>query len=145
MVELVGRYARRSDLLKTFESVRRRAEGGRGDEVFEAAYRPYLLRHRVDDKTLDQLIQDYVDGMATTELTGKYRLSKASVLKILEDSGTPMRRQGLSAEQLAKATALYQSGLSLAVVGDRLGVWPSSVGNSLRRAGVPLRPGRRGR
>ncbi len=50
-----------------------------------------------------------------------------------------MRRQGLDDEQIAGAIRLYDSGLSLARVGEQIGFGPTSVANALRAAGIELR------
>jgi len=46
-----------------------------------------------------------------------------------------MRRQGLSEEMAEQARLLYESGLSVAAVGERLGQAPTSVARALRRRG----------
>jgi len=56
-----------------------------------------------------------------------------------------MRRQPLTDQELAEARQLYESGLSLVAVGDRIGRHHTTVHLSLRRAGVPMRPRRGGR
>jgi hypothetical protein len=89
------------------------------------------------------LVADYEIGLPTTELTTRYGLAKGTVLRLIEEAGIPMRRQGLSQDVAEQARLLYESGLSVAAVGDRLGQAPTSVARALRRIGVTLRPGRR--
>ena len=48
------------------------------------------------DAVRQALVEDYLNGIPTTQLTTKYSLGKGSVLQILEDAGVPMRRQGLN-------------------------------------------------
>ena len=109
------------------------------EHIDEPTYTPYRLKQRLDDDTRDQLVRNYQDGIPTTELTGIYQLSKASVLDVLHQAGVRMRRQGLDEEQTAEAVRLYHSGLSLARVGEIVGFWPASVASALRDAGVSLR------
>jgi len=109
---------------------------GRADDL---TYTPYRLEQRLDGGIRAQLVRDYEAGIPITELTENYRLSKASVLRLLRDAGVSMRRQGLDPEQTAEAVRLYGSGLSLVRVGERLGFGPTSVANALRAAGITLR------
>lgn len=141
-VEATTHYSQRVDLLESLQSVIELTKSHARREP-EPPFRPYPLDLRLDPVTVASLVADYQDGWQTTDLTGRYGLSKASVLKLPRDEGVTMRRQGLSPEQTEQARRLYESGLSLAAVGDRLGFWPTSVSNALRKSGVELRPGRR--
>ena len=78
----------------------------------------------------------------TTQLTEKYGLSKASVLRLLHEAGAEMRRQPFSDQEVDDAVRLYASGLSVATVGSRLGAHPSKVWRALVARGVALRPSR---
>nr|CTQ94903.1 hypothetical protein [Kibdelosporangium sp. MJ126-NF4] len=51
----------------------------------------------------------------------------------------PMRRRGLSPDQVDHAIHLYNLGWSLARVGDHLGVNHTTVLNKLRERGIPTR------
>lgn len=139
LVGVVERYSRRSDMLRRFEKLPRQGQAGQSDRVDTAVYRPYRLCHRFGEDTGAQLVRDYMDGIPTTQLIKIYGLSKASVLKLLQEADVTMRRQGLDDLQTAEAVRLYCSGLSLVRVGETIGFGPSSVANALRAAGVPLR------
>jgi hypothetical protein len=92
--------------------------------------------------TLEQraaLVADYETGLPTTELTTRYGLAKGTVLRLLEEAGVSLRRQGLSQDVAEQARLLYESGLSLAGVGERLGQAPTSVSRVLKKMGVHLR------
>lgn len=54
------------------------------------------------------------------------------MLKLLQEGGVTMRRQGLNEAKTAEVIRLYRSGLSLVRVGDLVGWGPSSVANALR-------------
>jgi hypothetical protein len=118
--------------------------------------RPVGLSERHDDEgvvrslhfrfTIEQraaLVADYETGLPTTELTTRYGLAKGTVLRMLEEAGVAMRRQGLTEEIAEQARLLYESGLSVAAVGERLGQAPTSRARALRRIGVTLRSGGR--
>jgi hypothetical protein len=51
----------------------------------------------------------------------------------------PMRRRGLSAEQIDDAIHLYNLGWSLSRIGQRLRVDPTTVLTKLRQRGIPTR------
>jgi hypothetical protein len=80
--------------------------------------------------------------MPTTQLTVKYGISKASVLRLLHEAGAEMRRQPFSEQEIDKAVHLYVSGMSVAAIGSRLEAHPSKVWRALRARGVALRPPR---
>jgi hypothetical protein len=50
-----------------------------------------------------------------------------------------MRRRGLSPDQVDDAIRLYDSGWSLARIGDHLSINPTTVLNRLRAHGIPTR------
>jgi hypothetical protein len=51
----------------------------------------------------------------------------------------PMRQRGLSPEQIHEAVRLYESCWSLARIGERFSVDPTTVLNRLRDRGMPTR------
>jgi hypothetical protein len=51
----------------------------------------YRITQRLDEATIQQLVQDYRDGIPTTRLTTRYGLAKATVLKLLREHGVAMR------------------------------------------------------
>lgn len=55
---------------------------------------------------------------------------------------TPARYAGFQEDEMATARELYESGLSLAAVGERLGADASTIRRYLAEAGVPIRPRR---
>lgn len=104
--------------------------------------RRFKLDQRLDVSLPAQVVADYKAGVTTTQLTGKYGLSKASVLRLLHDAGAEMRRQPFLDQEVDEAARLYASGLSVAAIGLRLGAHPSKVWRALRARGVTLRPPR---
>lgn len=115
---------------------------GGGRSVAKDRPRRFKLDQRLEAWVPAQVIADYEAGLPTTQLTGKYGLSKASVLRLLHEAEAEMRRQPFSEQDVDEATRLYASGLSVAAVGLRLGAHPSKVWRALRAQGVALRPAR---
>lgn len=89
---------------------------------------PVVLLHRVDRRlpaeTFAELVQAYRDGSSTTQLRKRFGLSQGRVIKILHDHGVVMRNQGLADRDVAVAAELYDSGATLAQLGQRFGISP---------------------
>ncbi len=64
------------------------------------------VEQRVDPACLDRLVADYEAGVATTELTRRYKIGKGTVLRLLSEHGAVMRRQGPRPEQTPDAVRL---------------------------------------
>jgi len=139
LVALAERYSQRPDLTRRLDSLHKLAGQASYDEVAQSASKPRSLRFRMADVQRQALVDDYVNGTPTTELTSRYQLSKGSVLQILEAAGVQMRRQGLTDDQVHEAVKLYTSGLSLAAIAGRLDSASTTVNRALVAQGVILR------
>jgi DNA-binding CsgD family transcriptional regulator len=73
------------------------------------------------------------------QLGDRFGIDRRTVSQILHRHGVPMRRRGLSPEQIDEAVQLYDGGWSLAWIGERMGVIPSTVLARLRERGVRMR------
>lgn len=107
--------------------------------------RVHKLEQRLAPEVIAQLVAEYEAGTPTTKLTEQFGLSKGAVLKLLHEAGASMRQQALSERELAEARLLYESGLSLVAVGERVSRHHTTVHLALRRAGVAMRPRKGGR
>jgi hypothetical protein len=61
------------------------------------------------------------------------------VSTILHRHGVEMRRRGIAPDQVDDAIRCYDSGWSLARIGEHLKVDPTTVLSQLRRRGIPTR------
>ena len=77
------------------------------------------MDRRLSPDTIAELVQAYRDGASTTELRRHYELSQGSVIKLLHEHSVAMRNQGPVGGDVATATQLYQSGATLAQLGER--------------------------
>lgn len=141
VVELLGRYSKQGLTGVAIDRIvaelgNRRSERRRQDGTHRLRHK---LAQRLDADTVKRLVADYNAGVPTTQLSKKYGLGKGSVLKLLSDAGTPMRRQPMSEVQVDGAVQLYQSGLSLIQVGAQLSIHSSTVWRALRARGVTMR------
>ena len=108
--------------------------------TFATRYRPVLVDLDDEEATLASpwpprcLLAEYEAGTPTTQLAVIFYLSKGAVLMLLHEAGISMRRQPLTAQELADARRLDESGLSLVAVGERIGRHHTTV--HLSRAGL---------
>jgi hypothetical protein len=85
------------------------------------------------------LIQGYTAGATTFELGDRFGIDRRTVSAILHQDDVPIRRRGLSPDQVDEAIHLYHLGWSLARVSEHLGVDPTTVLNRLQERGVRTR------
>jgi len=100
---------------------------------------PKAIARRLSPKTIDELCQSYLAGAKCSELAGHYGICKTSVQNLLRHEGIQLRRQSLTADQVAEVIVLYELGHSLMTIGTRLELVPSTVYRALKKAGVRLR------
>lgn len=150
LVELARRYSNLptvlSDMTRTWRELRREvgATATSNDTlVLRSATRhpgrPYALSRRLAPEVVEAIIADYRTGSTCVELARRYKISKTSVLGLLDSHDIERRHQPMTLEQIAEAALLYESGLSVAAVGLRLGIPPRTVHRTLTREGVPMR------
>ena len=82
----------------------------------------------------------YTAGATTTELAREYGVAKSTIIGILRSKAVVMRRQPLTAEQVGEAARLYESGLSLSQVAERLKLNQETMRVAIIAASVTLRP-----
>ena len=66
------------------------------------------LHFRLSKEQRAALVDGYAAGVPTTQLANDYGLAKGTVLRLLEEAGVSMRRQGLSDEMAERAKLLYE-------------------------------------
>lgn len=144
-VELLGRYSN-SDIATRLE----RILSGRGRDRPPA--RPTRSPRRLSRLTGDEVAELgrlRQDGAEINDLAARFGLSRSAVMANLERAGVPGRRwpgRTLSPDELMLARELYESGLSLADVGEQLGVDRRYLRRALPAQGVTIRaPGRQSR
>jgi hypothetical protein len=74
------------------------------------------------------------------KVAAKFGIHRTTVASILRHHKVPLRRQGLSMDQVALGSRLYAEGLSLVRVAERFGCDAEAEGQAFIRAGVPVRP-----
>jgi DNA-binding transcriptional ArsR family regulator len=131
----MGRYSKRTKWISGLPGSR--------DVTIEA--RPDTPRsHRAAGRKLSAaeialLTKQYRSGATVYELAARFGIHRNTVSLHLHRHGVTMRRRGLDPSQVDHAVRLYQDGQSLARIGDRYDVDPSTVHTALRARGVHLR------
>ncbi len=145
MVDLIGAYANPRFTQRSLEELQHLKNVVTDTKI---NFRPLVpnirdISRRLGAEQKQQLVADYKAGTHTPELVKKYTLSKTSVLKILRDNHVTIRRQSMSAEQIADAIQHYEDGKSLSATAREIGMPKQSVRNALIKTGIQLRPGSR--
>jgi lambda repressor-like predicted transcriptional regulator len=94
---------------------------------------------QLDADRVTELITGYQAGATVYELAARFGIERRTVSNILHRHEVPMRRRGLSPDQVDTAIHLYKLGWSLARVGNHLNVNHTTVLAALRRRGIPTR------
>jgi uncharacterized protein (DUF433 family) len=145
VVELSRRYSNHPQLLEQLATTWQRLETEQWQPTVDEALvpksagtRPHALSRRLTPVAVAALLADYQAGASSLELARRYGVGKASVLALLDRHNVPRRHQPMTQQQVARPS-LYESGLSVAAVSNKLGVPARTVHRTLQRAGVQMR------
>ncbi len=114
--------------------------GATGDSVRSVEPRVKRSWNRLSDDVRTTVAGRYAAGETTTALAQEYGVAKSTIIGILRDGNVVMRRQPLTREQVSEAARLYESGLSLSKVAERLKVNQETMRVAILKNGVILRP-----
>lgn len=91
-----------------------------------------------------ELIADYEAGMAVKAISAKYGVHRSTIPALVRREGVLVRVAGLDAEERARASSLYESGMTLVQVARRMGIGDDAVRQAVLDEGGQIRPkGRR--
>jgi DNA-directed RNA polymerase specialized sigma24 family protein len=96
-------------------------------------------QRRLTELQVKQMAARYHEGATVYELAKEFGIRRATVSERLKKAGVSMWFQPPGNELIDSMVGLYQSGLSLAEVGDRVGTSPGTVHRYLRIHGVQMR------
>lgn len=118
MMGLIASYRNRVQETAQFRKLLRL----RSAPVREAAPRAVPGRARqLSEAERNQLARDYEGGATMRELSAKYRINRVRVSKQLARLASEVRKRRMAPSEVAEAIRLYESGVSMAMVGNRLG------------------------
>ena len=86
-----------------------------------------------------RLVEHYEAGATVYELAVEFGVHRTIISQRLKGAGVEMRFTPLTKEQVEAAVALYETGLSLAYVGQQLGSNATTIHRALRQRGVDMR------
>ena len=101
---------------------------------------PIRQRQRRLSEAQAQLMADkYRSGANVYQLAKKFGISRHTVSERIKKAGVEMRQQSPKSELIDEMVGLYESGLSLAMAGNRLGASPGTVRRYLLTRGIKMR------
>jgi hypothetical protein len=95
--------------------------------------------YRLDQDQTQHLIVNYQAGSTVYELADQFGIERRTASAILHRHQVPMRRHGLTTDQVDDAERLYEQGWSLARIGDQLDVTADTVRKRLLERGITMR------
>lgn len=97
---------------------------------------------RLSDEKVSQIVAAYKAGKTVYELAVEYDCHRVTISAVLKRQGVALRRASPTPEQIDRMVHLYETGYSLAKVGDRLGFNATTVLHQLKVRGIPTRDAR---
>ncbi|OLT41638.1 hypothetical protein BJF85_04190 [Saccharomonospora sp. CUA-673] len=138
-MEVGGAYSNTKDQVSALETLRMKLPDlATPSQPTPKRTKPGRTR-RLPDDLVQQLIEGYKSGATVYELGDQFGIERRTASAILHRHGVPMRRRGLSEEQIDDAARLYQQGWSLARIAARMDVAAGTVRQRLYERGVPIR------
>lgn len=146
MVQPVDRHSRKSALIPlTPGELARLAQKSRRidpDSVStdENSIPSRTLRRRLSSEERAELITRYVAGEDSPSLSRECGISKCALLRLLREEGVALRKQAVTPQDAKRAARLYESGLSIDEIVDKIGYSYSTIRKSLHESEVAIRP-----
>ena len=101
----------------------------------------HVVQRRITGEEADAVVAGYRAGKSVYELATEHSCHRTTISGILKRSGVTMRRTPAREDQILEMVRLYESGLSLARVSERVGFSDKTVHHYLRERGVRMRNG----
>jgi hypothetical protein len=97
------------------------------------------LRRRLSPQQIQELVARYNAGEDTPALSCAYGISRGGLRKLLLAQGVSFRKQPMSPEDAKRAVRLYERGLTIDQVVERVGYSFSTIRRMLHANGVAVR------
>lgn len=94
---------------------------------------------RLSASNREELLVGYAEGVPVQELATRFNVHRATVREIARRAGHPSRQPELSDDKRAEAARLYKEGLTLAQVGELLGISDEAVRSAVIALGGMIR------
>ena len=94
------------------------------------------VRYRLGEADLDALVAAYEAGATGRQLATQFGLARSTVILLLKQRGIVVRHPRLTSDEIAEIVRWFQSGVTQAEIGRRIGRDKGHVWHVLRRQGV---------
>ena len=141
-VELLRTYCNRNETTRQVDGLVAEARGQIGSTALKRSSQPpraARLGKKLPADIEEKILEGYRAGRTVYEIAGEHGIHRVTASVVLKRAGVTMRRNPPSEEQVKEMIRLYNQGLSLQKIGDRLGFDASTVLNKLRSRGVRTR------
>src|SRR5690606_19189074 len=101
--------------------------------------RKRTTQQRLSDEKVSQIVTAYETEKTVYELAAEYGCHRVTISAVLKRQGVALRRTSPTAEQIDEMVRLYESGLSLARIGEQFAMNASTVLAHLRNTAVTTR------
>jgi DNA-directed RNA polymerase specialized sigma24 family protein len=96
-------------------------------------------QRRLSDVQVQQMTTRYLEGATVYELAVEFDICRSKVSERLKENGVRMRLRSPSNQEICEMVRLYESGLSLAAVGKKVGKSVGTVKRYVLECGVQSR------
>ena len=135
-------FARAEESEKTPEQLQQLIEM-MADTPIPITPRPTLRIHKVErrigQEQVGALLARYNEGASAKTVAAEFEVSISSVTRLVQKHGGRMRGKPLDDVTVARAAALYATGLSVQHVARELSIPKTSLLRAMKEAEVPLR------
>lgn len=136
-MELLGRYQNQTDVRdRLVHLLSLPSQEGRD----HAERKPRQRQRRLRAAEQAELAERYQSGETVNALAEAFDITRQTVSKILDRHDVPRRYRLLADADIREASQLYEEGLSLAAIGERLGISARTVLSAFRKVGFGTRP-----
>ena len=97
------------------------------------------LRRRLSPREIENLIARYNAGSSLRALSLEYCISRSGLRHLLLGEGVALRAHGITSEDAEEAVRLYESGLTIRQVAERIGSSFGTVRTALHEHEVVMR------
>ena len=142
LTEVLARFARPKHPEKSLAELRRLLENAQNSAPRPARtprVRAVSTEQKLGRKQVEALLSRYREGGSANALGQEFDLSAASVVRLVRKHGLTVNDRLPSGDVIRQGTELYESGLSVQQVADRVGVPKSTLLKELKKAGVVMR------
>jgi transposase-like protein len=138
LTEAFGRFARPQHPEKSLVELQRLLEDIRSSSprsTRPARVRAVNAERRLGDEQVARLLARYSDGVAAHSVGQEFGVAAATVMRLVRKHGAAVHDLGPSEDVMTQAAKLYESGLSVQKVADRLGFDKSTMLRELKAHG----------